>query len=131
MERRGHGWKRGIDDSRIKGLHEKANSDKPEEKIRIFCQVHRCFLFRRHSEIIIYAFSFAFSRQSFHDQSLPSEQIEKVRIALEKARISFEAKVYSGAAHGWTMADLPAYNKAAEEKHWNELLVLFNRRLKA
>ena len=32
--------------------------------------------------------------------------------------------------HGWTMADFPIYNEAAAERHWRELIALFDGALK-
>jgi carboxymethylenebutenolidase len=62
-----------------------------------------------------------------NDTSMPPEQIERLRGALEKAGIRYEAELYSGAAHGFTMADLPAYNEAALKRHWKKLFELFDR----
>jgi carboxymethylenebutenolidase len=63
------------------------------------------------------------------DQSMPAEQIERLNSALEKAGVRYEAELYSGASHGFTMADLPAYNEAALQRHWNKLFELFERTL--
>lgn len=64
-----------------------------------------------------------------NDAGLPPEQIERLRQALDQAGARYEAEVYRGAAHGFTMADLPAYNEAALKKHWDKLLALFKRNL--
>jgi carboxymethylenebutenolidase len=64
-----------------------------------------------------------------NDTNMPPEQIERLRDALEQAGIRYEAELYSGAAHGFTMADLPAYNEAALKKHWIKLFELFDRSL--
>jgi carboxymethylenebutenolidase len=66
-----------------------------------------------------------------NDGSMPPEQIEKLQQAIDASGVIAEAEVYKGAAHGFTMADLPAYNEAALERHWKKLLALFQRRLKA
>lgn len=63
------------------------------------------------------------------DEGMTPEQQERLRQALEAGHVRFEAEVYSGAAHGFTMKDLPAYNQAAAEKHWLKLLALFKRNL--
>jgi dienelactone hydrolase len=39
--------------------------------------------------------------------------------------------VPASAAHGWTMKDIPIYNEAAAERHWNEMLTLFDQTLQA
>ena len=64
-----------------------------------------------------------------NDQSNPPEQITRLRGALEQAGIRFEAELYSGANHGFTMIDLPAYNDAAFKRHWEKLFELFDRAL--
>jgi carboxymethylenebutenolidase len=61
-----------------------------------------------------------------NDQSMPPEQITRFREALDKSgHKDVEAEVYTGAAHGFTMADLPAYNEAACKRHWEKLFGLF------
>lgn len=64
------------------------------------------------------------------DQSMPADQIELLKKALEEAHVKFEAELYSGAPHGFTMADLPAYNEPALKRHWNKLSALFAETLK-
>jgi carboxymethylenebutenolidase len=64
-----------------------------------------------------------------NDQSMPPEQIKRFREALEGSHMKFKAELYEGAAHGFTMADLPAYNKAALERHWDSLFDLLDRAL--
>jgi carboxymethylenebutenolidase len=63
------------------------------------------------------------------DHSLPPEQIERLNAALTEARVRFQAEVYEGARHGYTQADTSSYNADAAERHWNELLALFERTL--
>ncbi len=38
---------------------------------------------------------------------------------------------YAGAKHGYAPPDMPAYNEAASERHWREMLKLFDEKLKA
>ena len=38
--------------------------------------------------------------------------------------------IYAGARHGYTMPDLPVYNESAAERHWTEMLTLFDETLK-
>ncbi len=64
-----------------------------------------------------------------NDQHNPPEQIERLRNALDQAGIRYEAELYSGAAHGFAMADLPAYNEAALKRHWEKLFSLLARSL--
>ena len=64
-----------------------------------------------------------------NDEGMPPEQQELLRQALIAGHVRFEAELYPGAAHGFTMKDLPRYNQQATEKHWQKLLALFKRNL--
>ena len=62
-----------------------------------------------------------------HDRSATPEQIAAVDQALAGAGVRHRCEVYEGAAHGYTMADTPAYDEAAAERHYTELLALLAR----
>jgi carboxymethylenebutenolidase len=64
------------------------------------------------------------------DENMPAEQIAKLEAALKAAGVRYRSEVYAGAAHGFTMPDLPVYNAGADERHWKSLLELFARTLK-
>lgn len=64
------------------------------------------------------------------DSGMPPEQMERVKAELEKTGAKYKAELYEHCHHGWTMKDLPAYNKAGEERHWENLLNFFSRTLK-
>jgi carboxymethylenebutenolidase len=64
-----------------------------------------------------------------HDRSMTAEQIEALERALDDAGVQYRSEVYDGAVHGYTMADTPAYNQAAAERHFTELLALLDRAL--
>lgn len=66
-----------------------------------------------------------------NDQHMPPEQQQKVKAALDEAHLKYTAELYPHSPHGWTMKDLPAYNAGGEERHWQTLLSLFERTLKA
>ncbi|MEU3986298.1 dienelactone hydrolase family protein [Streptomyces sp. NPDC026672] len=61
------------------------------------------------------------------DSSLPPEQIERLEEALTAAGVRHRCEVYEGAHHGYTQTDTPAYDKAADERHWTALLDLLAR----
>ncbi|MBV8942490.1 MAG: dienelactone hydrolase family protein [Solirubrobacterales bacterium] len=61
------------------------------------------------------------------DPSMSAEQIGTFERALDKAGARYRAEVYDGARHGYTMADGPAYNEAARERHFRELGALLKR----
>ena len=62
-----------------------------------------------------------------NDSSMTREQIAELERALTAAGVSYRSEVYSGAAHGYTMADTPAYDEAAAERHYAELFALLDR----
>jgi carboxymethylenebutenolidase len=62
-----------------------------------------------------------------NDRSMPAEAIAVVDRALEAAGVRHRSEVYPGAAHGYTMADTPAYDEAAAERHYSELFALLAR----
>jgi carboxymethylenebutenolidase len=64
-----------------------------------------------------------------HDHSMPPEQIELLDHSLEAAGVRYRSEVYAGASHGFTMADTAAYDEAATERHFTELLALLDRTL--
>jgi carboxymethylenebutenolidase len=65
------------------------------------------------------------------DQAMTAEQIDRLDQALKAAGTVFEAELYTGALHGFTMSDLPVYNQKACDKHWLRLLNLFKETLRA
>jgi carboxymethylenebutenolidase len=64
-----------------------------------------------------------------NDRSMTAEQIATVASALEQAGVTYRSELYEGAAHGYTMADTPAYDEAAAERHYRELFGLLERAL--
>jgi carboxymethylenebutenolidase len=65
------------------------------------------------------------------DEGMNAEQIARLEAALEAAGVRYRSELYEGALHGYTMPDLPIYNQAAAERHWDNLLGLLDRTLKA
>jgi carboxymethylenebutenolidase len=64
------------------------------------------------------------------DAGFPPEQADRLREALNAAGVDNEVTIYAGARHGYTMPDLPVYNEAAAERHWTDMLKLFDETLK-
>ncbi len=54
---------------------------------------------------------------------------DKLKAALDAAKLKSRVEVYAGAAHGWTVKGSPVYAEAAAEKAWAELLDLYKRAL--
>jgi carboxymethylenebutenolidase len=61
------------------------------------------------------------------DSSMPEEQVFRLEKALADAGVPHRCEVYAGAHHGYTQSDTAAYDPAAAERHWTELLALFGR----
>ena len=59
------------------------------------------------------------------------EQIGRLDDSLRAAGVAYKAELYTGALHGFTMSDLPVYNREAGEAHWDRLLGLFAETLRA
>ena len=64
------------------------------------------------------------------DAGFPPEQADRLRDALTAAGVANEVTIYAGARHGYTMPDLPVYDEGAAERHWTEMLKLFDETLK-
>ena len=64
------------------------------------------------------------------DAGFPPEQADRLRAALTSAGVDNEVTIYAGARHGYTMPDLPVYDEGAAERHWTEMLKLFDETLK-
>jgi carboxymethylenebutenolidase len=63
------------------------------------------------------------------DPSNSAEQIAALGEALDEAGVAHRSEVYAGARHGYTMADTPAYDEPATERHFAALFDLFGRAL--
>jgi carboxymethylenebutenolidase len=63
------------------------------------------------------------------DPSMTADQIATLERALQEAGARFRSAIYEGARHGYTMADQPAYDEAARERHFGELHALLARTL--
>jgi carboxymethylenebutenolidase len=63
-----------------------------------------------------------------HDASFPEDQRARLETALAAAGVPHTIEKYH-AAHGFAIADTPAYDKIADERHWATLLALFGDKL--
>ena len=64
------------------------------------------------------------------DAGFPPEQADKLREALTAAGVDNTVEIYAGAKHGYAPPDMPVYDKDAAERHWREMLKLFDETLK-
>ena len=63
------------------------------------------------------------------DRGMTADQIAELERALRAAGVRYRAEVYEGARHGYAVPDSPAYDEAAAERHYRELLALLERAL--
>jgi len=63
------------------------------------------------------------------DQGMTPAQIAELEQGLRTARVRYRAEVYQGARHGYAVPDSPAYDEAAAQRHYRELLALLERKL--
>ncbi len=63
------------------------------------------------------------------DASMPPEAIARLDSALTQAGVKFTGEIYAARHGGFAVADGPAYNATAAEKHWQSLLGLFDAAL--
>jgi carboxymethylenebutenolidase len=66
-----------------------------------------------------------------NDRSMTPEHIATIESALADADVTYRSELFAGAAHGYTMADTPAYDAAAAERHFTELFALLDRTISA
>jgi carboxymethylenebutenolidase len=63
------------------------------------------------------------------DPSMTADQIATLERTLQAVGARYRCEIYQGAKHGYTMADTPAYDDAASERHFRELRALLERTL--
>jgi carboxymethylenebutenolidase len=61
------------------------------------------------------------------DPSMTAENIATLDQAMDDAGVRHTTEVYEGAQHGYTMADMGAYNETAAERHFKALFALLGR----
>ena len=61
---------------------------------------------------------------------MPQEAIDKLDAALKAWGGKYESELYADAAHGWTVADSPAYRQPQAERAFGKLTALFAATLK-
>jgi carboxymethylenebutenolidase len=65
-----------------------------------------------------------------NDGSYPPDMAGRLVEALMAANVDHRHDLYVGAAHGWTMSDFPVYDADADDRHWRELIGLFDSTLR-
>jgi carboxymethylenebutenolidase len=65
------------------------------------------------------------------DGSCTPEHQRVLREALDAAGVRYQMELYPAARHGFAVPDFPVFDAAAAEQHWQRVLALFGRVLKA
>ncbi len=66
---------------------------------------------------------------AIEDESFPDDMKVRLGQALTKAGVDHEIETYP-AKHGWVFRDIPVYDAAAAERHWQTMTALFDATLK-
>jgi len=64
------------------------------------------------------------------DSFFTEQQFETLRKAFAEAGVRGEVTIYRGKLHGYAPPDMPVYDREGSERHWRELLALFDETLK-
>jgi carboxymethylenebutenolidase len=64
-----------------------------------------------------------------NDRSCTAEHRAALDDALTKAGVRHEIEFFPGCMHGWSIDDVPAYNREGSERHWRRVLELFDAEL--
>ena len=71
-----------------------------------------------------------FVAAAVEDPYFPPEQGPRLKQALDWGAVDNEVVFYEGALHGFAPPDMPVYSKDASERHWRDMLALFDGVLK-
>lgn len=64
-----------------------------------------------------------------HDDYVPLDMVDRFEAALQAANVAGRVERYWGTHHGFAFDDRPAYDEAADRRHWSALFDLFDRNL--
>jgi carboxymethylenebutenolidase len=65
-----------------------------------------------------------------HDDYVPLDMIDRFEAAMQAAGTPGRVERYWGTHHGFAFDDRPAYDAAADDRHWAAMLDLFERNLR-
>lgn len=66
---------------------------------------------------------------AIEDSGFPDDMKVRLEAALHSAGVDHRVETYP-ARHGWVLSDTPVYDEVAAERHWTELVALFDATLK-
>jgi carboxymethylenebutenolidase len=64
------------------------------------------------------------------DPIFDEDECARLTKALADAKVDAEVTIYRGAKHGYAPPDMPAYDHEAAERHWRDMVALFDSTLK-
>jgi carboxymethylenebutenolidase len=64
------------------------------------------------------------------DRSFDPAQRDRLDVALKDAGLDAKVTIWEGAKHGWVPTDMPVHDPVHAERHWKELVDLFDEVLK-
>jgi carboxymethylenebutenolidase len=67
---------------------------------------------------------------AIEDRSYDDAQNELLTKSLKDAGVDAEVSIWEGCRHGWVPTDMPVHNPEGAERHWKELVALFDSTLK-
>jgi len=67
---------------------------------------------------------------AIEDRGFDEAQKERLDAALRDAGVDAQVSIWEGCRHGWVPSDMPVHNPEGAERHWRELVALFDRALK-
>ncbi len=67
---------------------------------------------------------------AIEDRSFDDAQMARLTTALNEAGVDAEVTIWEGCRHGWVPTDMPVYNPEGAERHWRELIALFEETLR-
>lgn len=67
---------------------------------------------------------------AIEDRSYDEAQNALLTQSLKDAGVDAEVSIWEGCRHGWVPADMPVHNPEGAERHWKELVALFDGALK-
>jgi carboxymethylenebutenolidase len=66
-----------------------------------------------------------------NDHGYDEAQNERLKKALADAKVDATVSIWKGCLHGWVPEDMPVHNPDGAERHWRELIKLFDETLKS
>ena len=66
-----------------------------------------------------------------HDALAPLPMVEELQGWFKQSAVAGEIEMYPGVHHGFAFPQRWCYDKPAAERHWERLLALYRRRLRA